>query len=311
MQKDDRYYSFLYTHSSRSRIYIRRVEVSKKLLRSSAVAAIISVGIAGYGATNFLKNQNSFVAQASNTSFQTPTVDKVVESIKTFVGQDAKAVQPPAVETEKVVQPTEIVQQDRTPNYNRTDQPSYNPNLNQTVNSGGPSFSFQLTNVETEAEENEIARLLDSIQQTSDPAFLPTMWSHIGKINNEFGFRRNPFGGRSYEFHSGLDIDGETGDIVVAPANGTVLKAGWTGGYGNLLEIDHGNGLTTRYGHLSKINVKTGDVIQRGQEVALVGSTGRSTGPHLHYELRVSNKTVNPRRFLPPEPPQIQALADR
>ena len=82
------------------------------------------------------------------------------------------------------------------------------------------------------------------------------MWAHLGKINNEFGFRRNPFGGRTYEFHPGMDIDGERGDIVTAPANGTVIKAGWTGSYGNMVEIDHGNGLTTRYGHLSKIEVE-------------------------------------------------------
>ena len=135
---------------------------------------------------------------------------------------------------------------------------------------------------------------------------MPTMWAHMGKINNEFGFRRNPFGGRAYEFHGGLDIDGERGDSVAAPANGIVTKSGWQGGYGNMIEIDHGNGLTTRYGHLSKIDVQVGDNINRGQIIGLVGSTGRSTGPHLHYELRVNDKPINPRRFLPPEPSEIK-----
>jgi murein DD-endopeptidase MepM/ murein hydrolase activator NlpD len=129
------------------------------------------------------------------------------------------------------------------------------------------------------------------------------MWAHMGKINNEFGFRRNPFGGRSYEFHPGLDIDGEKGDLIVAPANGVISKAGWQGGYGNLIEIDHGNGLKTRYGHLSKIDVQVGDSVQKSQPIGLIGSTGRSTGPHLHYELRLNDKAVNPRRFLPPEMP--------
>ena len=105
-----------------------------------------------------------------------------------------------------------------------------------------------------------------------------------------------------------MDIDGERGDSVAAPANGIVVKADWEGGYGNLIEVDHGNGLTTRYGHLSKIGVQIGDAIQRGQLIGLIGSTGRSTGPHLHYEVRLNDKPINPRRFLPPEPAEIKAL---
>ena len=100
----------------------------------------------------------------------------------------------------------------------------------------------------------------------------------------------------------------EKGDMVVAPANGTIVNAGWQGGYGYLIEIDHGNGLMTRYGHLSKLEVKDGEPVQRGQLIGLVGSTGRSTGPHLHYELRLDKKPINPRRFLPPEPASIKQL---
>ena len=168
-------------------------------------------------------------------------------------------------------------------------------------NSGGPATS------EADPESAEIENRLRVIQNTSDPAFVPTMWAHIGKINNEFGFRRNPFGGRTYEFHPGMDIDGERGENVLAPANGTVIKAGWTGGYGNMVEIDHGNGLTTRYGHMSRIEVEVGDTITRGQLIGLIGSTGRSTGPHLHYELRLDDRPVNPRHFLPPEPKDLVA----
>jgi murein DD-endopeptidase MepM/ murein hydrolase activator NlpD len=151
-------------------------------------------------------------------------------------------------------------------------------------------------------------RQLKVIQTTSDAASLPTIWAHTGKINNEFGFRRNPFGGRTYEFHAGMDIDGERGEIVVAPANGIVTEAGWKGGYGQMVEIDHGNGLKTRYGHLSKIEVTAGDTLTRGQEIALIGSTGRSTGPHLHYELRLNDRPINPRRFLPPEPMELKKI---
>lgn len=138
---------------------------------------------------------------------------------------------------------------------------------------------------------------------------VPNMWAHLGKINNEFGFRRNPFGGRSYEFHAGMDIDGERGDLVVAPGAGTVIKAGWAGGYGNMIEIDHGSDLTTRYGHLSKVDVSVGDTVTRGQLIGYVGSTGRSTGPHLHFEFRLNEKAINPRYFLPQEPTELSKLA--
>lgn len=175
-----------------------------------------------------------------------------------------------------------------------------------TVNSGGPIDT--LTENETEAEEATMEAELRLIETTGNASFIPTMWAHLGKINNEFGYRRNPFGGRSYEFHAGMDIDGDRGDIVTAPANGIVTKAGWEGGYGNLIEIDHGNGLTTRYGHLSRGDVQIGDTVQRGQLIGLIGSTGRSTGPHLHYELRLNDKPINPRRLLPPEPAEIKAL---
>ena len=170
-----------------------------------------------------------------------------------------------------------------------------------TPNSGGPASS------EADPENTEIQNRLRAIQAVADPAFVPTVWAHTGKINNEFGFRRNPFGGRTYEFHPGMDIDGERGEEVLAPANGIVIKAAWTGGYGNMVEIDHGNGLTTRYGHMSKIEVEVGDTITRGQLLGLIGSTGRSTGPHLHYELRLDDRPVNPRHYLPPEPKELVA----
>ncbi|MEP6945580.1 MAG: M23 family metallopeptidase [Acidobacteriota bacterium] len=167
------------------------------------------------------------------------------------------------------------------------------------VNAGGPEL------LEGLPEDAEVDQELKAAVVSMAPENLPTVWPHTGKINNEFGFRRNPFGGRTYEFHPGMDIDGERGEVVYAPANGTVIKAGQTGGYGNMIEIDHGHGLTTRYGHLSKIEVQIGDTITRGNEIGLIGSTGRSTGPHLHFELRLNDRSINPRHFLPAEPTEL------
>jgi murein DD-endopeptidase MepM/ murein hydrolase activator NlpD len=170
------------------------------------------------------------------------------------------------------------------------------------VNSGGPVYNDQSVTITAEEE-----KLQQSILNSLAPESLPNIWAREGKINNEFGFRRNPFGGRTYEFHAGMDIGGDRGDPVIAPGAGRVIEAGWKGGYGNMIEIDHGNGVTTRYGHLSKIEVEVGDIVTRGQIIGLVGSTGRSTGPHLHYELRINDRPINPRVLLPPEPKEIES----
>ena len=100
--------------------------------------------------------------------------------------------------------------------------------------------------------------------------------------------------------HTGLDFRAATGDPVRATANGKVVSSGWAGGYGRMVEIDHGNGLSTRYGHMSEIGVKVGDIIKIGQVIGAVGSTGRSTGPHLHFEVRLNGVPQNPARFLQP-----------
>ncbi len=121
----------------------------------------------------------------------------------------------------------------------------------------------------------------------------------IGEVefSSGFGVRNDPFLGRP-AMHSGLDFRATTGDPVRTTANGKVITAGWQGGYGRLVEVEHGNGLSTRYGHLSEINVKVGDTVRIGQVIGAVGSTGRSTGPHLHYETRVDGDAVDPQRFL-------------
>jgi murein DD-endopeptidase MepM/ murein hydrolase activator NlpD len=121
----------------------------------------------------------------------------------------------------------------------------------------------------------------------------------IGEVEftSGFGVRSDPFLGRP-AMHTGLDFRASTGDPVRATANGKVVSSGWAGGYGRMVEIDHGNGLSTRYGHLSEIHVRVGDSIKIGQVVGAVGSTGRSTGPHLHYETRIDGDAVDPQKFL-------------
>ena len=127
----------------------------------------------------------------------------------------------------------------------------------------------------------------------------PNIWPVTGPLSSGYGTRHNPFGGRSFEFHKGQDIVVPTGTPVMATANGVVVVASWRKGYGNGIYIDHGNGIMTRYGHLSRIDVVVGQNVKRGDLIGLSGSTGRSTGPHLHYEVRVDGEATNPLAYLP------------
>ncbi len=137
---------------------------------------------------------------------------------------------------------------------------------------------------------------LDLLQKAmlSIPAFLPT--SNFS-FTSGFGYRYDPFNGGS-ALHSGVDMAGPVGTPIMASADGVIVKAGWANGYGNLVEIDHGRGLVTRYGHLSSIAVSIGDKVSQGDTVGGMGSTGRSTGSHLHYEVRINGNAVNPMPFL-------------
>jgi murein DD-endopeptidase MepM/ murein hydrolase activator NlpD len=156
--------------------------------------------------------------------------------------------------------------------------------------SAGP-FERQLYRINTtRAQVERLNRTL---------ALVPYRKPVVGEVEftSGFGVRSDPFLGRP-AMHTGLDFRAATGDPVRATANGRVASAGWSGGYGRMVEIDHGNGLSTRYGHLSEIGVKVGEQIKIGQVIGEVGSTGRSTGQHLHYETRIDGEAVDPQKFL-------------
>ena len=126
------------------------------------------------------------------------------------------------------------------------------------------------------------------------PAGRPTK---SGWVSSYFGYRNSPFSGRR-EYHKGIDIAGKTGSDIIAVGGGVVTWAAHRYGYGNLVEIDHGNGYSTRYGHASEIKVQPGQTVKKGDLVALMGSTGRSTGPHVHFEVIKNGKQVNPMNFM-------------
>ena len=126
---------------------------------------------------------------------------------------------------------------------------------------------------------------------------VPSVWPTRGWVTSDFGVRLDPYTSERV-MHAGLDIAGPHGKEVIAPSDGIVVFAGVDGGYGNVLVIDHGYGIKTRYGHLSAVKVKAGEKVKRGQIIAALGNTGRSTGPHLHYEVRVNGIAQNPRKFI-------------
>jgi murein DD-endopeptidase MepM/ murein hydrolase activator NlpD len=128
----------------------------------------------------------------------------------------------------------------------------------------------------------------------------PSIWPVAGWLTSSFGNRRDPFSGGS-DFHPGLDISANHGDSVLAPAAGVVSSAGVSGNYGNLVVLDHGFGIVTKFGHLSRFAVTNGQQVNRGDVIGYVGSTGRSTSPHLHYEIWVNDKLTNPLRLLGPK----------
>lgn len=138
-----------------------------------------------------------------------------------------------------------------------------------------------------------LERALESIPQVA-PHGNPS-------ITSNFGYRRDPFNGRAAR-HPGIDFRGPLGSPIYAAAPGKVIYAGWRGGYGRLVEVRHDNGLVTRYAHLRRIDAKVGDVVEAGETIGGLGSSGRSTGPHLHFEVRINDRAVNPRPFLETAP---------
>lgn len=149
------------------------------------------------------------------------------------------------------------------------------------------------------AERGRSLRALERFVERSRDLLLalPVRWPVRGPLNSRFGLRPSPWTSEP-EFHRGLDISASRGTPVLAPASGTVFFAGNGGEYGTTLILGHGHGLRSLYGHLQELRVKTGQPVERGQLVALTGNTGRSSGPHLHYEIHVRGQAVDPRQFL-------------
>jgi murein DD-endopeptidase MepM/ murein hydrolase activator NlpD len=169
---------------------------------------------------------------------------------------------------------------------------------NNSIGQGGPMAMQQIEEMAASLE-SQLLQIKDVFDRSQVKlASTPSGWPVRGYITDGFGNRRNPFGGAGRENHSGLDIATNHGTAIEATADGIVIFSGPHGGYGNVVVIDHGYGITTRYAHMSKLDVGVGEHVTRGKQIGAVGSTGRSTAPHCHYEVRLHDRPVNPLNYL-------------
>jgi murein DD-endopeptidase MepM/ murein hydrolase activator NlpD len=183
----------------------------------------------------------------------------------------------------------------------RTEQSAYARTLS-ALSSPEDTFGL-LRNVlqGLESRLHDVRSTVDKRNALADAT--PSIWPAHGWLSSRMGFRRDPLNGRA-DYHAGLDIAGDRGQPVYATASGVVTHAGYQGAYGNLVVIDHGFGLETKYGHLSRFGVKKGHKVTRGDVIGSLGATGRATGTHLHYEVRANGRLLNPLQLLTQQKPR-------
>jgi murein DD-endopeptidase MepM/ murein hydrolase activator NlpD len=276
--KEDRFYAFIIAHTSRSRARVQRIRVEQRVVTvSCGIALFLAVGLAYgfYGLTQqaaHLKTELENQRLRAENDRQRQELEKLNNRVEKVEDTSRKLAEKSGVVQTETVSP----------------------------GSGGPELPLDEMALATLASKtNRLEEVMRSYEQVlRERGYTPTIWPVDGKLEGGFGGRRNPFGGPGYEFHTGQDIEAPMGTPVVAGASGRISFVGWQNGYGQLVIVDPGGGLSTRYGHLSHIDVDLGQAVSRGQLVGKVGSTGRSTGPHLHYEVRINDEAVNPLQYL-------------
>jgi len=279
MIRDDRFYAFIVARTSQSRARIRRICVHKRWLKAAAVVLLAVMAGLSYGFYGLTQQAEHLRIERENRKLRAEN-DKQKQELQRLNNR-VDAVE----DTSRKLAEISGVEKD---------QP--------VRGQGGPArpvdsaAALAALVAKTERLEREMRDYEDLLRRRG---MTPSIWPVSGKLESGMGGRRNPFGGRGFEYHEGQDIDASYGTPVMVAASGTVTIAGRERGYGNVIYVDHGAGVTTRYGHLSQIDVKIGQTVTRGQTIGLVGSTGRSTGPHLHYEVRINNQPVDPRQYLP------------
>jgi murein DD-endopeptidase MepM/ murein hydrolase activator NlpD len=280
MTRDDRFYAFVIARTSRSRAHIRRICVHKRWLKASVIALFVVAAGLIYGFYGLTQQAEHLRIERENARLRAQNLKQQQELQN--LNNRVNAVENTSRKLAEISGLPEGEQQSPR-------------------GQGGPARPIDgaaLASIESKTARLERQMWIYQ-EMVRGHGMIPSIWPVSGALESGLGGRRNPFSGRGYEYHEGQDIDAEYGAPVQAAASGKVMIAGRQRGYGNVVYVDHGAGLSTRYGHLSQINVAVGQTVTRGQTVGLVGSTGRSTGPHLHYEVRINNQPVDPKRYLP------------
>jgi murein DD-endopeptidase MepM/ murein hydrolase activator NlpD len=275
MAKEDRFYAFIIAHTSRARV--QRIRVEKRLVSIvCAVLLLMGVGLF-YGLYGLTQHASHLRIEFENQRLRAENdrQRKELEKLNNRVERVEDT-------SRKLAEKSGVVEQPNPPG------------------TGGPALPLDEMGLATVTAKmgrlEEDLRAYEAILRQR--GYTPTLWPVEGTLEGGFGGRRNPFGGSGYEFHTGQDIEAPWGAPVIAGASGKVSFVGWQNGYGQLVIVDHGGGLTTRYGHLSHIDVELNQTVARAQLLGKVGSTGRSTGPHLHYEVRINDQAVDPLPYL-------------
>lgn len=285
MIKDERLYAFIVARTSRSRSRIRRIAIHMRWLKASVCAVAIILCAALYGVYALAQQVISHRVERENNRLRAENEQQrqQLHQLETRVDAIEDA-------SRRLAEISGVSEQEEEANSVR--------------GAGGPMLLMDeatIAAVEYRAAQLEQEmHVYESVLR--ERSRIPSIWPVEGEVTDFYGVRRNPFGGASSEFHSGQDISAPTGTPVVAAGSGEVTFAGTQSGYGQIVIIAHGNGLSSRYGHLSRIEVVAGQAIARGEQLGRVGSTGRSTGPHLHYEVRINETAVSPWRYLPERP---------
>jgi murein DD-endopeptidase MepM/ murein hydrolase activator NlpD len=280
MSKDKRAFTLLIAPSSSSRI--RQISVPYRLIQVIAVFVIIFAGVAIYGLVRLVGhealNLKYSAVKAENEQLK-QTNDAYAGNYERLKGQLSYI-------------------EDMSKELARQANLEHAPEVDDYIGIGGPEAVAGLDKA-ADSLEREVRQLNDRLR--SDLlrlASVPTGLPVEGYVTDGYGMRRNPFSGEGRESHEGLDISVDFGTPVSATADGLVVFAAPYAGYGNLVILYHNNGITTRFGHLSRITVEVGQRVKRGEQIGLAGSTGRSTGPHVHYEIRENDQPVDPLRYV-------------
>ncbi len=278
MVREDRFYAFIIAHTSRSKARVQRIRVEKKSVTIFLIViAVIAIGLI-YGLYGLTQQ-----AAHLRIEFENQRLRAENERQRQELDKLNNRVEKVEDTSRKLAEKSGVV--DSGPTFPGT---------------GGPELPLDEMGLATlTAKMSRIEEDMASYEAVlRERGYTPTLWPVEGTLEGGFGGRRNPFGGSGYEFHSGQDIEAPWGAPVVSGAAGRVSFAGWQNGYGQVVIVDHGGGLSTRYGHLSHIDVEMDQAVSRGQLLGKIGSTGRSTGPHLHYEVRINDQAVNPLPYL-------------